>query len=66
MTDAVVVGVNGERVLSRWCSARARCGTCGWVVSMTGETFAEVEAFLRARLKEHRQIHTATPTEQPS
>jgi hypothetical protein len=66
MTEAVVVGVTGERVISRWCSARARCGTCGWVVSMTGDTLADVEAFLRARLKEHRQIHQATPTERPS
>jgi hypothetical protein len=66
MTEAIVVGVTGERILSRWCSARARCGTCGWVVSMTGDTVAEVEAFLRARLKEHRQIHQVTLTERAS
>ena len=66
MTEAAVVDINSERVLSRWCVARAQCAACGWDVSMTGDTVADVMAFLRARLKEHRQIHQATSTERPS
>jgi hypothetical protein len=37
----------------RWVEATAHCPVCPWAASMTGDSAADVVAFLRARWREH-------------
>jgi hypothetical protein len=54
-----------ERVI-RTTDGVVFCEVCGWAASMTGDSWAEIEAFLRARLREHTQHWHGPRTERPS
>jgi hypothetical protein len=49
-----------DRVV-RWVEGTAHCPVCPWAASMTGDSVADVVAFLNARWREHadwRHDHT--------
>jgi hypothetical protein len=48
--------------IERRVEAIARCAKCAWWASLTGHTPAEVEAALRAQLRDHvRREHQPVP-----
>jgi hypothetical protein len=50
----------GDRVVRR-VEATAHCPFCPWVASMTGDSVADVVAFLNARWREHaHEMHRRT------
>jgi hypothetical protein len=47
-----------EPTVVRCVEAIARCASCAWSASMTGDTDTEVQAFLRALLLDHvKRLH---------
>jgi hypothetical protein len=54
-----------ERVI-RTTDGVVCCEVCDWAAAMTGDNWAEIEAFLRARLREHTQHWHGQRTERPS
>jgi hypothetical protein len=49
-----------DRIVRR-VEATAHCPFCPWVASMTGDSVADVVAFLNARWREHRaEMHRRT------
>jgi len=58
---AVTNPIAPDRVV-RWVEGTAHCPVCPWAASMTGDSVADVVAFLNARFREHadwRHDHTA-------
>jgi hypothetical protein len=57
----VRVPVAGAALTVRWVEATATCSACAWAASMTGDRGDDVEAFLRARWREHaHELHRRT------